>query len=55
VLVVEVKEINPAPEIADYSQYKNELLNTQKQNLSNFYYSALQELYRVKDFSYRLN
>jgi peptidyl-prolyl cis-trans isomerase D len=42
VLVVEVKEINPAPEIADYSQYKNELLNTQKQNLSNFYYSALQ-------------
>jgi len=55
VLVVEVKEITPAAQIADYTQYKNDLLNTQKQNLSNFYYSALQELYRVKDFSYRLN
>lgn len=55
VLVIEVKEISKAPEIADYSQYKNELLNKQKQNASNFYYSALQELYRVKDFTYRLN
>ncbi|MFN3315376.1 MAG: peptidylprolyl isomerase [Raineya sp.] len=55
VLVVEVKEITPAPQIADYTQYKNELLNTQKQNISNFYYQALQELYGVKDFTYRLN
>ncbi|GAB4123248.1 MAG: peptidylprolyl isomerase [Raineya sp.] len=55
VLVVEVKEVNAAPQIADYTQYKNELLNTQKQSVSNFYYQALQELYGVKDFSFRLN
>ena len=55
VLVVEVKEATPAPQIADYTQYKNELLNTQKQNISNFYYQALQDLYGVKDFTYRLN
>lgn len=55
VLVLELKEVNLAPQIADYTQYKNELLNTQKQNISNFYYQALQELYGVKDFTYRLN
>ncbi len=55
VIVIEVTEQTPAPQIADYSQYKNNLLNTQKQNMSNFYYQALQELYRVKDFTYKFN
>ncbi|WP_448528222.1 peptidylprolyl isomerase [Raineya sp.] len=55
VIVIEVTEQMPAPQIADYSQYKNNLLNTQKQNVSNFYYQALQELYRVKDFTYKFN
>lgn len=55
VIVIEVIEQTPAPQIADYSQYKNNLLNTQKQNVSNFYYQALQELYRVKDFTYKFN
>lgn len=55
VLILEVTEQNPAPQIADYSQYKNNLLNTQKSNLTSFYYQALQELYRVKDLTYRFN
>lgn len=55
VLMVEVTEQIPATQIADYTQYKNTLLTTQKQNATNFSYQALMELYRVQDLTYRLD
>jgi peptidyl-prolyl cis-trans isomerase D len=55
VLMVEVTEQIPAAQIADYTQYKNTLLTTQKQNATNFSYQALMELYRVQDLTYRLD
>ncbi|KOY86473.1 hypothetical protein AD998_10245 [bacterium 336/3] len=55
VMIVEVTEQTPAAQIADYTQYKNTLLTSQKQNATSFSYQALQELYRVQDMTYRLN
>ena len=49
VMMVEVVESNPAAEIADYSQYKNQLLDRQKGTLVYFAMQALQEIYKVED------
>jgi len=55
VMIVELTEQTPAAQIADYSQYKNNLLANQKQTATGLSYQALMELYRVQDLTYRLN
>ncbi|MDX1904636.1 MAG: peptidylprolyl isomerase [Thermonemataceae bacterium] len=55
VVVVEVTEKAAAAQIADYTQYKTNLLNTRKQSSNGLSYQALLELYKVQDLTYRLN
>jgi peptidyl-prolyl cis-trans isomerase D len=50
ILMVEVVEQTPAATISDYTQYKNTVLNNQKNTAKFFIFQALSELYNVEDY-----
>src|SRR5690606_1192845 len=53
VIVAELNTITPAPEIADYSRYQNQLNANSSQRTSYMLMMALEELAEIKDYRYK--
>lgn len=53
VIVAELNSIIPAPEIADYTRYQNEITNNASQRTSYMIMMAMEELAGVKDYRYK--
>src|SRR5690606_20951587 len=53
VIVVQLNSLTPAPEIADYSRYQNQLTANSSQRASYMVMMALEELAEVKDYRYK--
>jgi peptidyl-prolyl cis-trans isomerase D len=53
VLILEMMALTPAPDIADYSQYKNQLLQTDQGRISYFLNEAIKEKSQIEDKRYK--
>jgi len=53
VVVAKLNAITPAPEIADYSRYQNQLTANSSQRTSYMLMMALEELAEIKDYRYK--
>lgn len=53
VIVVKLNTTTPAPEIADYSRYQNQLAASSSQRASYMIMMALEELAEIKDYRYK--
>jgi peptidyl-prolyl cis-trans isomerase D len=53
VLVIEVTGLTPAPEIADYSQYRNQLQQNNGSRATYFLAQAIQEDADIEDYRYK--
>ncbi|MEX2591638.1 MAG: SurA N-terminal domain-containing protein [Anditalea sp.] len=53
VIVAKLNNITPAPEIADYSRYKNQLTSNSSQRTAYMINMAMEELAEVKDYRYK--
>nr|MBI1228601.1 peptidylprolyl isomerase [Cytophagales bacterium] len=53
VIVANVNSITPAPEIADFTRYQNEITASASQRTSYMIMMAMEELAEVKDYRYR--
>jgi peptidyl-prolyl cis-trans isomerase D len=53
VLVIEMTKFTPAPEIADYSQYKNQLAQTSKSRTPYYITEAIKDYAKIEDKRYK--
>ncbi|MDN3668979.1 SurA N-terminal domain-containing protein [Echinicola jeungdonensis] len=53
VIVAKLNSMTPAPEIADYTRYQNQLENTSSQRAAYMIMMAVEELADVKDYRYK--
>jgi peptidyl-prolyl cis-trans isomerase D len=51
--VLKLESLTPAPEIADYNQYKNQLMTTRSGRADYLINDAITEKAEVKDFRYK--